>query len=65
MTKEEAKLEIESLSEVINRHNDLYYIKSNPEISDYDFDMLLEKLQRLEKQLTKLYLRENFNTLAT
>ena len=50
MTKEEAKLEIESLSEVINRHNDLYYIKSNPEISDYDFDMLLEKLQRLEKQ---------------
>ena len=50
MTKEEAKLEIESLSEVINRHNDLYYIKSNPEISDYDFDMLLEKLQTLEKQ---------------
>jgi DNA ligase (NAD+) len=50
MTKEEAKIEIESLSEAINRHNDLYYIKSNPEVSDYDFDMLLEKLQSLEKQ---------------
>ena len=49
MEREQAKIEIERLSNEINRHNDLYYIKNTSEISDYDFDMLLEKLQQLEK----------------
>ena len=49
MEREQAKIEIERLSNEINRHNDLYYIKNESEISDYDFDMLLEKLQQLEK----------------
>ncbi|MFN5032573.1 MAG: NAD-dependent DNA ligase LigA, partial [Flavobacteriia bacterium] len=31
-----------------NHHNYLYYVKSEPEISDYDFDMLLKKLVELE-----------------
>jgi len=48
MNIEQAKIEIEQLSEEINRHNHLYYIASQPEILDYDFDMLLEKLQKLE-----------------
>jgi len=50
MEKAQAKQEIERLSNEINRHNDLYYIENKSEISDYDFDMLLEKLISLEQQ---------------
>ncbi len=50
MNKELAKIEIERLSQEINKHNDLYYLESSSEISDYDFDMLLEQLNALEQQ---------------
>jgi DNA ligase (NAD+) len=50
MNKEQAKEEILRLSEEINKHNHLYYVESAPVISDYDFDMLLERLQQLEKE---------------
>jgi DNA ligase (NAD+) len=50
MNAEQAKIEIERLTDLIHHHNHLYYIESTPEISDYDFDMLLLKLQELEKQ---------------
>lgn len=43
-------LEIQRLTDELNRHNHLYYVESNPEISDYDFDQLLLKLQELEKE---------------
>ena len=48
MNAKEAKEEILRLSSLINHHNYLYYVKSDPEISDYDFDMLLKKLVELE-----------------
>lgn len=41
--------QIEKLREEIRRHEDLYYVLDNPEISDADYDALLEKLQRLEQ----------------
>ncbi len=50
MDKKVAKDEIERLSKEINKHNDLYYIKNESEISDYDFDVLLEKLIKLETE---------------
>ena len=50
----EAQIEIERLSNELNRHNHLYYVESNPIISDYDFDMLLNKLIELEKQFPEL-----------
>jgi DNA ligase (NAD+) len=50
MNKEAAKIKIEQLTEELNRHNHLYYVESTPEISDYDFDMLLKELQELESQ---------------
>ncbi|MEY3426612.1 MAG: hypothetical protein RL679_1970 [Bacteroidota bacterium] len=50
MNKDEAKEEILRLSKELNYHNHLYYVESNPQISDYEFDKLLEKLQELEKQ---------------
>lgn len=42
--------EIEKLREEIRRHEDLYYVLDNPEISDAEYDALLEKLQKLEQQ---------------
>lgn len=50
MNKSAAKEEIERLSNELNRHNHLYYVESNPEISDYEFDMLLQQLQGLEEE---------------
>jgi DNA ligase (NAD+) len=49
MNAEQAKIEIERLTDLIHHHNHLYYVLSNPEISDFDFDMLLMRLQELEK----------------
>lgn len=50
MTPEKAKKEIDALTEKINYHNHLYYQKNKTEISDLEFDQLLEKLIDLEKQ---------------
>lgn len=54
MTKEEAQHKIQSLTKEINQHNYSYYMLSNPTISDYDFDMMLEELQKLEEQFPEL-----------
>ncbi|REJ89056.1 MAG: NAD-dependent DNA ligase LigA [Planctomycetota bacterium] len=44
------KRQIETLRTEIERHNRLYYVEARPEISDYDFDMLLKQLEELERQ---------------
>ena len=54
MTKEEARQRITQLTEEINYHNHRYYLLSDPEISDYDFDMLLEELIKLEEEYPDL-----------
>jgi DNA ligase (NAD+) len=46
--KPDVAAEIVSLRTEIERHNDLYYQKAAPEISDYEFDHLLERLKALE-----------------
>ncbi len=45
-----AKQEIERLTQALNHHNHQYYVASNPEISDYDFDQMLLDLQKLENE---------------
>src|SRR3982750_94661 len=47
-TSKKAKTEIERLRSEIERHNALYYQQSAPEISDFEFDQLLERLKNLE-----------------
>lgn len=47
--------QIENLRKELNRHNHLYYVDSNPEISDFEFDKLLEQLISLEKQYPEYY----------
>jgi len=50
MNNESVEKEIKDLCDKIDYHNDLYYQKSRSEISDYEFDKLLEKLIALEKE---------------
>lgn len=59
MKAEEAKARIEELSAEINQHNQLYYDQSNPKISDYDYDMLMEELIRLEKEFPEYKLADS------
>ncbi len=40
---------IRDLRELIRRHEELYYIQANPEISDAEFDALLRELRALEE----------------
>ncbi len=46
--------EIEKLREEIRRHEELYYVKDNPEISDAEYDKLLERLKKLEEEQPQL-----------
>jgi DNA ligase (NAD+) len=46
--------QIHELRLEIERHNDLYYQKAEPEISDFEFDKLLEKLKALEAEHPEL-----------
>jgi len=47
--------QIESLRNEINAHNHAYYVNSTPSISDYEFDMLMKKLETLEKQYPEYF----------
>jgi DNA ligase (NAD+) len=49
-----AKEAIVQLRQEIERHNRLYYVDVKPEISDYDFDQLLQQLIALERQFPEL-----------
>ncbi len=59
MNKEEAKTRIVELSKIIENHNYNYYILTQPTISDYDFDMLLNELIDLEKRFPDLVLPDS------
>jgi DNA ligase (NAD+) len=48
MNQESEIKRIHELRKIINYHNNLYYVKSQPEISDFEFDKLLEELIHLE-----------------
>ena len=50
MTSTEAKHQIQKLSKELEQHNYKYYVLDNPDISDFEFDKLLESLISLEKQ---------------
>jgi len=50
MSPDEARSRIELLRKELNHHNYLYYLLDKPEISDFEFDQLLEELQKLEAE---------------
>jgi DNA ligase (NAD+) len=45
-----AKQEIERLREALERHNRLYYLEARTEISDFEFDQMLRRLEALEAE---------------
>ena len=49
MKKKEAKQRIGLLIAEIERHNRNYYVFNSPEISDFQYDLLMLELQQLEK----------------
>ena len=50
MNKQEAQQRIELLRKQLNYHNHRYYVLSQPEISDFEYDMQLQELAGLEKK---------------
>lgn len=46
--------EIARLQQEIERHNRLYYLEAKPEISDLDYDRLMQRLQTLEAEHPEL-----------
>ncbi len=43
-------MNIEELRELINYHSNLYYTKDEPEISDFEYDTLMQKLKKREEE---------------
>jgi DNA ligase (NAD+) len=54
MTSIEAQKQVQSLTDQINYHNELYYQQNRSEISDFEFDQLLKNLTDLENQFPEL-----------
>lgn len=50
MNEQEVKIRIKELTDLINQYNYNYYTLSQPTVSDFDFDMMLKELEKLEKQ---------------
>lgn len=55
----EAKERIEELRKIINYHSKKYYDEDKPEISDYEYDMLMNELKKLEKENPGLITKES------
>ncbi|MFC5270006.1 NAD-dependent DNA ligase LigA [Adhaeribacter terreus] len=54
MTETQAAERIKELTRLINHYNFQYYQHAVSEVSDYEFDMLLEELMKLEKEFPGL-----------
>lgn len=54
MTIAEVKRELTALRKEIRHHNTCYYDKDNPEISDYEYDQLMQRLKNLEAEYPEL-----------
>lgn len=56
MDRVSAEKRIKELSEVLEEHSYKYYVLDNPDIDDYDFDMMMNELKELEAQFPELVL---------
>lgn len=54
MDPKQAQQKIESLARELEYHNHRYYVLAQPEISDRDYDRLMEALQKLEAEYPEL-----------
>ncbi len=51
--------EYKELVEKIKYHNDRYYNMDDPEISDYEYDMMMQKLKKIEKENPNLVTKDS------
>lgn len=56
----DAKKEIDKLRKEIEYHSKKYYDEDSPEISDYEFDKLTQKLKKLEKEYPEYISKDSF-----
>ncbi|MCF8374394.1 MAG: NAD-dependent DNA ligase LigA [Bacteroidales bacterium] len=61
MNKQEAQTRIDSLRKDLNHHNHCYYVLSQPEISDFEYDLMMQELDSLEKKFPE-FANENSPT---
>ncbi len=54
MKQSEARIRIEMLRKEIAEHNNNYYVLNTPVISDFEFDLMLNELETLEKKFPEL-----------
>lgn len=54
MNRSDAEKKIKELSELLRKYSDQYYLYDDPEVSDYEFDMLMQELKALESQFPEL-----------
>lgn len=54
MKLDEAKKQIKELRETLEYHSKKYYDEDAPEITDYEYDMMMNKLKALEKEFPEL-----------
>ncbi len=59
ITLKQAQKKIKKLREEIKYHEKKYYVDNDPQISDYEFDMLAKELEKLEKQFPELVTPES------
>ncbi len=54
MDQKDIQDKMQALATALHAHNRAYYVLNDPQISDYEFDMLLKELEALEKQYPAL-----------
>ena len=59
MKESEARTRIEKLRREIEEHNQKYYVLNKPVISDFEYDLLLNELDTLEKKFPALITEES------
>ena len=59
MNKKQAKEKIEELRQKVNYYAEKYYDEDKPEISDFEYDMLMVELRNLEKDFPEFQSKES------
>ncbi len=59
MTKEEAQKRIDELNKLTSYHAQKYYDEDSPEITDFEYDMLMVELRNLEKEYPEFVTQES------
>jgi DNA ligase (NAD+) len=59
MKQSEAKKRIDILRKEIKEHNNRYYVSNQPSISDFEYDLLLNELETLEKKFPEFIIADS------